>query len=157
MPFILLFLVWPLLEILTFMAVGDEIGFFNTLFLAIGMVIAGIALVQVQGLKTMGTIQTALGQGKLPAAALFDQACLFLAGVLFILPGFLSDVPGLILLVPQLRHWLHPVAARFFTGQPLGPGGFRRQTAQDEIIDAEFVILEEEDVEPHDPDRPLLP
>lgn len=157
MPFLLLFLVWPLLEIFAFMAVGDEIGVLNTLLLAIGMMIAGGVLIQIQGLKSLSTIQSALSRGALPVPALFDQVCLFLAGGLFLLPGFLSDVIGIALLIPPLRQGLRHVVSRFFTGKPMDIRGFGRETSREESIDVEFVVMEEEDPDDDDRDRPLLP
>ena len=157
MPFLFLFLLWPLLEIFAFVAVMDEIGFFAAFFLGAGLMVAGGIMIQFQGLKTLDTIQSALRRGQLPVPELFDQACLFIAGVLFLVPGFLSDFLAVFLFFPPLRHRLRGVTARFFTGEAVHFRGFRREARQEDVIDAEFVIVDEDSRADRDRDRPLLP
>lgn len=141
MPFLVVFLCWPVLEIISLLMVGDEIGLLNTLLLLIAIGIAGAVLVQVQGLATMAAIQDALRRGELPVAAMFDGMCLFIAGVLMIIPGFFSDVFALGLLVPVLRDVLRGTVARFLTGGGAASSGFGG--ADGGAIDAEFSRLDD--------------
>ncbi len=146
MPFLFLFLLWPVLEIFVFIMVADEIGLLAGFLLAVGLMAAGGLLIQLQGLKTMATIQDALRQGALPKPELFDHICVFVAGALLLLPGFLSDVAAVLLLIPPLRDRVRKIAMRFLTGQSAENGDFRRGRARDDtVIDAEFVILEEDE------------
>lgn len=161
MYFLVFFLLWPFLEIWLFVALADKIGLLDTFFLAIAMIVAGGLLVQAQGIKTLNAIQTAMQQGELPVFALFDQICLFLAGALFILPGFLSDIFAIMLLLPPFRRIIYGATGHFFTGEPFTIRGFGRRPAQEEVIEADFIVVEEDDASKdaakNEQDRPLLP
>jgi UPF0716 protein FxsA len=96
----------PLLELAVFIKIGAAIGALATILLLILTTIAGVKLVRERGLAILRRCREALDRGELPAGPLFDDACLVLAGLLLILPGFLSDVIAIALLVPPVRHGL---------------------------------------------------
>ncbi|MBX6320484.1 MAG: FxsA family protein [Rhodospirillaceae bacterium] len=98
-------LVFPFAEIALLIVVGGAIGVLPTLALLAFAVVAGVALIRLQGFATLLKVRAALGRGEPPAAALFEGACVVAAGLLLILPGFLSDALGLALLsfVPLRR------------------------------------------------------
>ncbi len=108
MPFIFLglFLMLPVLEIATFIAVGSEIGVLGTLALCILSAAAGWMIVQKQGIDTLFRGRAAMEEGHFPGKAMFDGLCIALAGALLILPGFVSDAIGFALLVPPVRDLL---------------------------------------------------
>lgn len=108
MPFLFLtmFFMLPVLEIATFIAVGSEIGILPTLLLCILSAVAGVMIVQKQGIDTLFRGREALEGGRFPGQAMFDGACIALAGALLILPGFISDIAGFALLIPPVRGWL---------------------------------------------------
>lgn len=153
MIYLVLFLLWPVIEIALLIKIGGAVGIGNTLLLLIGMAVAGGMLVQYQGLKTMASMTTALERGELPGRAIFDGICIFTAGVLFLIPGFFSDIIGLLLLLPPLRKLLHKKAARFFIGEPIMRYG---ASTREEIIEAEFTRMEEDDTHGGE-DKRLLP
>jgi UPF0716 protein FxsA len=64
---------------------------------------AGMAIIRLQGLATLRRVRSELDRGAMPGAALFDGACLVFAGLLLIIPGFLTDIVALLLLMPPLR------------------------------------------------------
>ena len=103
MVFLLILLTMPILEIFTFIATIEEIGFLNAFFLCILTAVIGVALVQKQGLDTLTRGQRALNDGLFPAQELFDGLCLFVAGACLIVPGFITDTIGFLLLVPPVR------------------------------------------------------
>lgn len=107
---ICLFFMLPALEIATFIVVGDAIGVFATLLLCVFSAVAGVMIVQKQGIDTLFRGREALEAGRFPGQAMFDGFCIVAAGALLILPGFVSDAAGFALLVPAvrdgLRRWL---------------------------------------------------
>lgn len=101
----LLFLV-PIVELYVLLKVGGYVGALNTLGLLVFAVIGGLLLLRVQGLATLKQFRETVARGQLPAEQLLDRAMLMLAGVLFVIPGFLTDVLALGLLLPLLRRYL---------------------------------------------------
>ncbi|KQV35831.1 MULTISPECIES: FxsA family protein [unclassified Rhizobium] len=99
----LLFLLLPLAEIATFVLVGREVGVGTTLMLVLASMFAGIVLLRVQGLGTLRRLQQATAKGGDPGRELVHGVMIVIAGILLILPGFLSDLIGLLLFIPPVR------------------------------------------------------
>jgi UPF0716 protein FxsA len=99
----LLAILWPLAEILVLVVVADEIGIGWTFLALLGAGLAGIAVIRVLGAASLVELQGALARREPPTGALVRGACVLLAGMLLIVPGFLSDVVALLLLIPPLR------------------------------------------------------
>src|SRR5690606_23279119 len=78
--------------------------------------IAGIVIMRLQGLATALQVRAALAHGELPARALLVGACVTLAGLLLLFPGFVSDAIAALLLVPPLRELMFRLLARRFSG-----------------------------------------
>lgn len=107
MRFLLLFLVIiPAFELWLLVKVADEIGALFTIALLFGAAIVGINIVRYQGVSTLMNMNQQLRAGQVPARAMAEGMMLGVAGVLFIIPGFGSDVLALLLLIPVLRRWL---------------------------------------------------
>ena len=103
MPFIVIFLVVPFVELAVFASVSEHIGIWTTLSLAFITAIIGGLLVKHQGLQTLLAMRQATDQGKLPLNEIFDGFCLVAAGALLITPGFVTDTIGFALLIPPVR------------------------------------------------------
>jgi len=103
----LLLLVWPLLEIATFIAVGRVIGIFPTLALIVLGVVVGAVVLRRQGLGILNRMRTNMSAGTLPGQALFDAMVVAVAAVFLIVPGFLGDLVALGLFLPPVRTWLY--------------------------------------------------
>ncbi|MFP4097787.1 MAG: FxsA family protein [Alphaproteobacteria bacterium] len=103
MPFLLLFVVIPLIEIMIFMAVSNVIGLGTSLLMALFTAIIGGAIVRYQGIQTLMTAQGSMQKGILPSKELFDGLCLVAAGATLLTPGFLTDAIGFALLIPAVR------------------------------------------------------
>ncbi len=99
-------LLLPVLEIVGFIQVGDWIGAGPTIGLLVLSAVAGTLLVRRRGLATLVRAQAAASQGQAPIGAVLDGFCAVAAGILLIIPGFLTDLMGLALLVPALRRGL---------------------------------------------------
>ena len=94
----------PFLEIALLIKVGQLIGFWLTLMLVVLSAAFGSYVIYEQGFQVMGRALEAMNRGKPPIAPVIDGMFILLGGVLLIMPGFISDVLGLALLVPALRH-----------------------------------------------------
>jgi UPF0716 protein FxsA len=109
---LLFLLLWGALELALLVKVADAVGVISTVLLVVGLGIAGTLLVRREGLATLRRAHAATQAGRLPVADLFDGACILVAGLLLLLPGLLSDVPALALLLPPVRRLLYNALAR---------------------------------------------
>ena len=98
MRVIVALLAWSLAEIAGFVVVGGWIGLVGVLALVLGTGVAGVVLLRRQGLELAGAMR---GPRALQAAG--KAGIVALAAVMLILPGFLTDVVGLVLLVPAVQ------------------------------------------------------
>ncbi|MCF1505118.1 membrane protein FxsA [Afifella sp. H1R] len=103
MPIFLLLLLIPLIEVGTFVVVGQYIGLAPTLLLTLLTAILGTALLRHQGLRTILRIRSDLESGRMPARNLADGALIAVAGVMLLTPGFVTDTLGFLLFVPAVR------------------------------------------------------
>jgi UPF0716 protein FxsA len=104
--FPLLFLGLPLAEIAGFVIVGNWLGLWPTLALVILSGVAGTVLLRVQGLSVLRQINLDGREGRVPGEAIVSGAMIVFAAVLLVIPGFLSDILGLLLFVPAFRRML---------------------------------------------------
>ncbi len=93
----------PILEIAGFIIVGSWIGVLATLLLIILTSALGIFVLRVQGFVTLAQMQKKLQAGEHPAIEAMSGSLLMFAGFLLFLPGFITDIIGLLLLVPIIR------------------------------------------------------
>ncbi len=134
MPYLWIFFIFlPLLEIITFLAVADAIGFFSALAACILMAVLGVTLIQRQGLENFMRAQGQMRTGNMPLRELFNALCVVIAGFLFILPGFLSDIVGILLLIPNFREKMRGFLSPRMQTAPADPA----------IIDVEFERVDE--------------
>lgn len=96
----------PLIELYVLIQVGSQIGALPTLVLTLLTAAIGIALVRRQGLGVLARVGRALAADELPALDLLDGVLLLVAGFFLLLPGFITDTLGFLLLVPPVRQWL---------------------------------------------------
>jgi UPF0716 protein FxsA len=99
----LAFLVVPVAELAVLIAVGSQIGYLNTFALMVVLSLAGAWLARREGLGAWRRLQAALVSGRIPTVEAADGALILLAGALLLTPGFLSDVAGVLLLLPPVR------------------------------------------------------
>ena len=130
----------PVAEIAVFIKMAQGLGVLSTVALAILGAMAGMALVRAQGLRTMLDAHTMMDQGQMPMAEMFDAVCLSLAGALLILPGFLSDLLALALLVPVVRAWLRNWLAARLIVNDVSPGA--RPGGGPTVIDGDYTVIE---------------
>lgn len=97
------FVVMPILELAVILQVADGIGVGSTILLLIVVSIVGSWLCKREGLGVLRRIQQGLQQHQLPTKELADGGLVLLAGALLITPGFVTDVLGILLLLPPTR------------------------------------------------------
>ena len=103
MPILLALLAIPLLEIVLFVQFGGAIGVFRTLLEIFASGALGVVLLRLEPYRNATDIRTALAQERSPASPLAHSALRMIGGVLLVIPGFLTDFVGLLLLIPALR------------------------------------------------------
>lgn len=99
----LLFIVMPIVEIYVIIQVGQAIGALWTILLLIADSIIGARLLSWQGRGAWLRFQEALAAGRMPHNEIFDGVMIVVGGTLLLTPGFITDVFGLVLLVPPTR------------------------------------------------------
>lgn len=102
----LVLLALPFLEIAVFIMVGRVIGVMPTIALVLLSVVAGAALMRWQGFDIVRRMQSEMDAGRVPGEAIAHGAMVMLAGVLLIVPGFITDVVGLALFLPPVRDFV---------------------------------------------------
>ena len=101
----LAFTLIPLIELYLLIKIGTAVGILNTLLLVIITGAAGAYLARLQGLQTMFRVRARLQQGEMPADDMLDALIIFIAGIVLLTPGLLTDITGLLLLFPATRFW----------------------------------------------------
>jgi UPF0716 protein FxsA len=114
MPLLLIvvFVVVPIAELYVILQVGDAIGAPLTILLLVADSLLGSMLLRSQGRSVWRRFNEALGAGRMPHRELFDGIAVIFGGAFLITPGFLTDVVGLLLLIPPTRAVLRRFAAR---------------------------------------------
>ncbi|WP_416357223.1 FxsA family protein [Aureimonas phyllosphaerae] len=139
MPLILIplaLLALPLIEIGVFIWVGGEIGVWPTLALVILSIVVGAALLKRQTLSTLRAAQAEARAGRLPERQIVHGAMIALAGILLILPGFVTDVVGLLLFLPPVRDFVwHRLRSRIVVVGPTGARTAPYRQPGPEVID----------------------
>ncbi len=102
---ILLFTVVPVIELALLIKVGQYIGAAYTLGIVVITGIVGAYLAKLQGLLTLRRIQDDINQGIMPADRLFDGVLILCSGILLLTPGFITDLIGLMGLIPLTRRF----------------------------------------------------
>ena len=102
----LCFTLIPVLELYLLIKVGTVLGGINTILLVIISGFLGAWLARLEGMNTLVKLRANLQQGLMPAEELLDAVIIFIAGVVLITPGFITDVLGLLLLWPVTRNRL---------------------------------------------------
>ena len=138
----------PIVEIAIFIKVGQTIGLLPTLALVIGAALLGGLLLRQQGLSVLSQLRGNVDRGQMPGRTIADAMMIGVAALFLVLPGFLSDVVALALLVPPVRGWIYAALASRVTvvdtaGFRPGPGRAGGRLGGEGTID-----LDEDDYRP---------
>jgi UPF0716 protein FxsA len=140
MPLILipvLLLLVPALEIAVFVKIGQVIGAWKVVGLVFLSAILGAALLRYQSIGVIRRLDRDLKQGRTPDASLFDGFLIVVGGVLLIIPGFVTDIIGLLLMIPFVRRLVRNFIKSRVTVRGFGSyrGGFRRRRQEEDVVD----------------------
>jgi len=100
---LLIIIGFPILEIALMIKIGKVVGVLNTILLIFFTAIVGMYYARAEGLNTIRSGMVNLYQNKLPLYEMISGASIAIAAVLLILPGFISDTVGFLLLLPLTR------------------------------------------------------
>jgi UPF0716 protein FxsA len=120
------FVVVPLVEIFVLVQVGQVIGAWWTILLLVAASVLGTWLVKREGSRAWAALREALQTGRMPARELADAGLILVGGTLMLTPGFLSDILGVLLILPLTRPIARRVLTRLVATRLVGPvgGGF---------------------------------
>jgi UPF0716 protein FxsA len=107
-----LFLLWPIAELVVIILVAEQIGILLTLLLLIASFPLGILATRSQGRAVVGRMSQTVNEGRMPTREVLDGALVVLGGILLMIPGFISDIVGIVLLLPLTRAPLRHAFAR---------------------------------------------
>jgi len=93
----------PILEITLMIKIGQQIGALNTVLIIFITAFVGIYYAKIEGINTIKSGMANLYKKKIPLYEMFSGASIAIAAILLILPGFISDTLGFLLLVPFTR------------------------------------------------------
>ena len=102
-PLFILFIALPALEIFLFIKIGGQVGALNTVALIFLTAIIGVYFAKLQGIQTLKSGMVNLYQNKMPIYEIMSGASIAIAALLLIIPGFLTDLIGFLLLIPLTR------------------------------------------------------
>ena len=115
---ILVFIVVPLAELYVILKVGDLIGWLPTLAILVADSLLGSWLMRSQGRAVWRRFQQTMQAGRVPHREVLDGVLVIFGGAFLITPGFITDVIGILLLLPPtralFRHWLIRRGGRMF-------------------------------------------
>jgi UPF0716 protein FxsA len=111
---LLLFVLVPLIELAILIRIGNWLGFWPTLGLVVATGAVGALLAKAQGARVLGEIRSDLAAGRVPAARLVDGLLVLVGGIVLLTPGLISDILGLLLLLPVTRDRLKASVRRRF-------------------------------------------
>jgi UPF0716 protein FxsA len=115
LPLVLLFIAVPIAELAVIIQVGQAIGVWWTIGLLIADSLIGSWLMRHQGRTAWRRFNEAVAGGRVPAREVLDGALVIFGGALLLTPGFLTDILGLILLIPPSRAIVRKILARRLT------------------------------------------
>ena len=125
----------PLIEIYLMIKVGSVIGAFNTIFLIFFTAITGIYFAKLEGLNAIRSGINQLVKNEVPIYEIISGATLAFAALLLIIPGFLTDCVGFLLIIPITR--------KFFVNSLFSK--FNNKKSDEDIIEGSFEENKEND------------
>lgn len=139
----LLILAFPFIELWLMIEVGARIGALTTIGLLIISAAAGLAVLRRQGVGALLDLNRKAAAGERPETVALEGMILAGAGLLFVFPGFISDVLGFVCLLPFVRRAL---ARRWINRfQSVHVAHFETRTQDRNIIDGDFTEIPPED------------
>src|SRR3954453_19598369 len=137
-----LFIIVPLAELYVILKVGDAIGAVPTIALLAADSVLGSLLLRAQGRSVWRRFNETMAGGRVPHRELIDGVLVIFGGAFLITPGFLTDIVGLVLLIPPSRALVRRLVARRLARRMVGA---RRGRTAGEPFDVEGSATEHEE------------
>ena len=124
----------PIIEIYLFIKIGAQVGAFNTILLIFITAFLGIIYARYEGFNTLKSGMSQIVKNEMPIYEIISGAALAFAALLLIIPGFLTDIIGFLLIIPITRNFfIKSVSSKF-----------KKKESNENIIEG---IVEKEDKE----------
>jgi UPF0716 protein FxsA len=123
---VILFIVVPIAELYVIIKVGEWIGILPTLALLLADAVLGSLLLRQQGRAAWRRFNEAIAAGRFPGREAADGVMVAVGGTLLLTPGFISDIAGLLLLIPPTRSLVRGGLIRFLSRRIIPIGVVRR-------------------------------
>ena len=136
---IILILGIPLVEIYLFIKVGSQIGAFNTLLLILVTAIVGIWYARYEGFNTLKSGMSQLVKNELPLYEIVSGAAIAFAALLLILPGFATDIIGVLLIFPVTRKIILSKYSKKYSNKN------KSENKEKNFIEGEYEDIEDKD------------
>ena len=130
--FLLIVIGVPIFEVILMIKIGAKIGLINTILLIIFTATVGVYYARIEGLSTIQSGLKNLYQNKAPVYEMMSGASIAVAAVLLILPGFITDTLGFILLFPFSRRF---IITRFLKNKKMAKNDHNKDIIDGEIIE----------------------
>ena len=124
-----------IIEIYLFISIGSEIGAFSTILLIFLTAVTGVYYARYEGLKTLKSGFVQLSKNEPPSYEILSGAGIAFAALLLIIPGFLTDLIGFLLIFPLTRKLIFGKISSNFK---------KKQPERNNFIDGEFEDIEDE-------------
>ncbi|MBR0572816.1 MULTISPECIES: FxsA family protein [Pasteurellaceae] len=145
MRFFLIFFLYIYCEISLLVAIGSNTSVLFLILLMIFISAAGLWLIRLRGLATLFSIRQQLAQGKIPQDAVISSVQYAIAGILLVIPGFLSDILAILLLLPFTRTIITTYLLNYFSTRVKFNTQYSQSFSQSETFEADFERKQDED------------
>ncbi len=135
-PIILTIILMPVIEIYLLIKIGSQIGAITTILLIFTTAIVGIYYAKYEGLNTLKSGFLQLSKNQTPTFEMLSGAAIAFAALLLIIPGFVTDVIGFLLIFPKSRKFLFSFLARKYN---------HKEMKNKNYIDGDFEDIEDND------------
>ena len=139
---LLLFLIVPLLELYVILQVGEAIGVLPTIAILIADSVLGSVLMRSQGRLAWRRFNLAIAEGRPPAREAIDGVLVIFGGALLLTPGFVTDVLGLVLLLPFTRPLVRRLLVRRFASRMIASATARGRAGRGRSWDVDGTATE---------------
>ena len=134
-PILLLIILVPVVEIYLLIKIGSQIGAITTIFIIFMTAIIGVYYAKYEGLNTLKSGFTQISKNETPAYEVISGAAIAFAALLLIIPGFLTDTLGFLLIFPISRRFIFNRLAKKFKS---------KETKKNNFIEGDFEDIDDE-------------
>ena len=134
-PILLLIILVPVIEIYLLIKIGSQIGAITTIFMIFMTAFIGIYYAKYEGLNTLKSGFTQISKNETPAYEVISGAAIAFAALLLIIPGFLTDTLGFLLIFPISRRFIFNRLAKKFKS---------KETEKNNFIEGDFEDIDDE-------------